>query len=115
VGHVVGYAMTYDEYEAGRDADGERRLEMLLEDEHDRRVAATSEHEAEDWGHEDCSVCDEARADSIARLKAENERLRKWLEHIRDQTGDEADAGAFARDMAARALAIRRRTEGGRE
>jgi hypothetical protein len=36
-----------------------------------------SEHEAEDWGHEDCSVCEEARADSIAMLRAENERLRE--------------------------------------
>jgi hypothetical protein len=39
-------------------------------------------------------------------IEAENERLRKWLEHIRGQTGDEGDAGAFAREMAARALAL---------
>jgi hypothetical protein len=34
-----GDAMTHDEYDAAEDADGERRLERELEDDHDRRVA----------------------------------------------------------------------------
>jgi hypothetical protein len=43
----------------------------------------------------------------IQRMAEEIASLRRWLEHIRDETGDEADSGAFARDMARRALAPR--------
>jgi hypothetical protein len=34
-----GDAMTHDEYDAAEDADGERRMQRALDDEHERRVA----------------------------------------------------------------------------
>jgi hypothetical protein len=44
-----GDAMTRDEYEAGADADGERRMQRALDDEHDRRVATGLAESRERW------------------------------------------------------------------
>jgi hypothetical protein len=95
-----GDAMTHDEYEAGQDADGERRMQRALDDEHEARQAAVSRALSEplhvtNW-RPLLAPEDVARLiDTAAALRAENERLRVVIrvaiEHVEHKGWRSAD------------------------
>jgi hypothetical protein len=75
-----GDAMTHDEYEAGQDADGERRMQRALDDEHEARQAAVSKALSEplhvtNWRPLLAPEDVDRLIDTADALRADNERL----------------------------------------